>query len=40
MALDTREALWAELVQQLTDLHARLEYLRLLLKLGVGGLQR
>lgn len=37
--LDAREALWADLVQELTELHARLEYLRLLLKLGVGGVQ-
>lgn len=37
--LDAREALWADLVQDLTELHARLEYLRLLLKLGVGGVQ-
>lgn len=37
--LDAREALWADLVQDLTELHARLEYLRLLLKLGVGGIQ-
>ena len=28
---------WQELQQQMEDLHARLQYLRLLLKLGVGG---
>jgi len=38
--LDAREALWADLVQELTELHARLEYLRLLLKLGVGDVRR
>ncbi len=27
---------WQELQQQMEDLHARLQYLRLLLKLGVG----
>lgn len=38
--LDAREALWADLVHELTELHARLEYLRLLLKLGVGDVRR
>ncbi|WP_428423312.1 hypothetical protein [Methylibium sp.] len=38
--LAAREALWADLVQELAALHARLEYLRILLKLGVGSVQR
>ncbi len=34
---DPTAAAWQDLLAELTELHARLEYLRLLLKLGVRG---
>ncbi len=34
---DPSAAAWQDLLSELTELHARLEYLRLLLKLGVRG---
>lgn len=34
---DATAAAWQDLLAELTELHARLEYLRLLLKLGVRG---
>jgi hypothetical protein len=34
---DARVLAWIELKQELEQLHARLEYLRLMLKLGVRG---
>ena len=34
---DSTAAAWQDLLAELTELHARLEYLRLLLKLGVRG---
>ncbi len=37
-ATDSTTAAWQDLLAELTELHARLEYLRLLLKLGVRGL--
>lgn len=36
-ATDATAAAWQDLLCELTELHARLEYLRLLLKLGVRG---
>jgi hypothetical protein len=36
-ATDATAAAWQDLLAELTELHARLEYLRLLLKLGVRG---
>jgi len=36
-ATDPTAAAWQDLLAELTELHARLEYLRLLLKLGVRG---
>jgi hypothetical protein len=36
-AADSSAASWQALLAELTELHARLEYLRLLLKLGVRG---
>lgn len=36
-AADPTAAAWQDLLSELTELHARLEYLRLLLKLGVRG---
>ena len=36
-ATDSTAAAWQDLLAELTELHARLEYLRLLLKLGVRG---
>jgi hypothetical protein len=36
-ATDATAAAWQDLLGELTELHARLEYLRLLLKLGVRG---
>jgi hypothetical protein len=35
---DPTVAAWQDLLSELTELHARLEYLRLLLRLGVRGL--
>lgn len=34
---DATAAAWQDLLAELTELHARLEYLRLLLKMGVRG---
>jgi hypothetical protein len=36
-APDSTAAAWQDLLAELTELHSRLEYLRLLLKLGVRG---
>ncbi len=36
-ATDATAAAWQDLLAELTELHARLEYLRLLLKMGVRG---
>ena len=36
-ATNDTAAAWQDLLSELTELHARLEYLRLLLKLGVRG---
>jgi hypothetical protein len=36
-ATDSTAAAWQDLLAELTELHARLEYLRLLLKMGVRG---
>jgi hypothetical protein len=37
-AADPTVAAWQDLLSELTELHARLEYLRLLLRLGVRSL--
>jgi hypothetical protein len=36
MQMQDEKAMWTDLLAHLTELHARLEYLRLMIKLGVG----